>query len=354
VAHIVFLNMADDLHVDGHKAVEALRSKHPAEKSGLFGKAKEKVMEVELVPLYRAWKSSGPHDKKQLASVTKDLGDVRRDVATATKVMISVHGPLDAVDHAIIRNPQGGGEKVNYKELGRFLLELLAPAVCHNLTLVTCFAARSSDYGADHQQLDKIDWTDSFAYKVFNEICQQREVRMTARTGELSFNSVSGASEVQTELAIEGTIDNKTIQAETSVGNSQMWWQAHVGRLSAKGSKHGDFAIALTIANNNTKPAEKLKALQDLRAKPGLPSTPEHKDDNTKCLDYLDALIRLTEASARQADPVKGKYGKLVYRYVHGRGICIFAKYPTPVMVHPALHAVDPSLLRQFAKKAKH
>ena len=340
MAHIVFLNMADDLHVDGHKAVEALRIKHPAQGGGFFRKAKEQVVEVEMVPFYRAW--------KQNTHTAKELNKIRDAISSAQKVMISVHGPMDAVDHALIRDPQGGaGEQVTFQELGRLLLDLMAPNVYHNLTLVTCFAARSSDYAADHQQLLTIDWTDSFAYKVFNEICHTREVRMTARTGELSFNTVSGASEVQSELSIEGTIDNRTIQAEAAVGQSQTWWTQNIGRLMGL-NLYSPFVVSLTLASNQATPAAKLQALRDLRLNPNLPPGGA---ETPHCLAYLDALIRLTEASGRQADPVQGKYGKMVYRFMHGMGICIFAKYPNPVMVHPVPGLADLTVLMRKLKK---
>jgi hypothetical protein len=345
MSKIVFLNMADDLHVDGHKAVEALRNKYPATGGGLFSKSKEQVFEVQMVPIYRAWKKGQP--------LQRDMAQIKTKVAAAEKVMLSVHGPMKEVDHALIRDPSGGpGEQVTYQDLGRFLLELFESTKCHNFTLVTCFAARSSAYNADHQNLALVDWTDSFAYKLFNELCPAREVRMTARTGELSFNTVSGSSEVQTELSVQGTLDNESIRAEEAVAKSQKWWSENVGRLTTmKGSPSESFAINLTIANNQTTPAQKLHDLRQLRLNHGLPST---SVDKQKCLEYLDNLIRLTEASSRQADPVKGKYGKLIYRYIHGYGICIFAKYPTPTMVYPVQHGpvvVDPNLLRKFNKR---
>lgn len=340
MARIVFLNMADDLHVDGHKAVDALRIKYPPSGGGLFKRAKDQVVEVEMVPLYRAW--------KQNTHNPKDIAKVQKEVTAAKKVMISVHGPMKDVDYALIRDPMGGGdEQVTYQDLGRLLLALMAPGTYHNLTLVTCFAARSSSYGVDHQNLGAVNWTDSFAYKVFNEIVPAREVRMTARTGELGFNTASGVSEVQSELSIQGTIDNENIQAEAAVGQSQAWWNTNVARISASPT-YGQFAVDLTQANNQATPGLKLQHLQALRGNHGLPPG---QADTRSCLDYLNALIRLTEASSRQSDPIKAKYGKMVYRYLHGRGICVFAKYPNPVMVHPGPNAaVQASLLRKFHK----
>jgi hypothetical protein len=175
---------------------------------------------------------------------------------------------------------------------------------------------------------------------------------MTARTGELSFNTVTGSSEVQTELSVQGTLDNESIRAEEAVAKSQKWWGDNVGRLTTmKDSPFESFAIKLTLANNQTTPAQKLHDLRQLRLNHGLLST---SADKQKCLEYLDNLIRLTEASSRQADPVKGKYGTLIYRYIHGYGICIFAKYPTPTMVYPVQRgpvAVNPSFLRKFNKR---
>jgi hypothetical protein len=111
---------------------------------------------------------------------------------------------------------------------------------------------------------------------------------------------------------------------------------------------YSDFAMALTRATNQPTPAEKLQALQDLQRNHGLPLGGA---ETQGCLDYLHALVRLTEASGRQADPVKGKYGKMIYRYVHGVGICIFAKYPNPVMVHPEAPLPSQTVLMRKLRK---
>jgi hypothetical protein len=337
---IIFLNMADDLHVDGHKAVEALRRKHPAKEGNFFfSKAKEQVIEVQAVPIYRAWKAGTPK--------VKEMAQLKKEIANVPKLMLSVHGPMDAVDHGLIRDPEGGpGEKVTYQELGGFLLALLASSKAHNFTLVTCFAARSSNYQLDHQNTGLIDWTDSFAYKLFNELCPAREVRMTARTGELSFNTVTGASEVQTELSIQGTIDNASLRAEDSVVKSQRWWADNLARL-VKIPLFLTFAKSLTMANNQKMAGQKLQALRQLRGNHALPDL---DPDTAPTLAYLDDLIRLTEACSRQADPVQGKYGKIVYRYIKPHGICVFAKYPIPALLYPPNGVVPTSAIAKFNK----
>jgi hypothetical protein len=110
MSETVFLNMADDLHVDGHKAVEALRNKYPATGGGLFSKPKEQVIEVQMVPIYRAWKQGHP--------LQREMAQIKTKVAAANKVMLSVHGPMKEVDHALIRDPSGGpGEQVTYQDL---------------------------------------------------------------------------------------------------------------------------------------------------------------------------------------------------------------------------------------------
>lgn len=341
--NIVFLNMADDLHVDGRKAVDALKIKHPDQFSKYLKRRKKQVFEIEMVPFFRAWKN-GVHN-------TADLVKIRKKVSGAKTVMLSIHGPMDAVDHALIRDTQGGpGEQVGYVKLGELIRALFVSGVCHNFTLVTCFAARSNNYAMNHTQLDLVDWTNSFAYKLFNEITPQREVRMTARIGELSFNTVSGESEVQSELSIQGTLDNAAIQTEAAVIQSQAWWAANVAALM-KGDTHSQFGIDLATANIQPTPALKLAALRTLSLNPGLPA---HDNNSTECLKYLGHLIRLTDAASRQNDPVKGKYGKLVYRYINGVGICVFAKYPAPTIVHPVpatgSYLVDAKLLKKFNK----
>lgn len=343
MSKIVFLNMADDLHVDGRKAVDALKMKHPDQFSKYLKRRKKQVFEIEMVPFFRAWKN-GVHS-------TAELVKIRKKVSGAKTVMLSIHGPMDAVDHALIRDPQGGpGEKVGYRKLGELIRAIFSASECHNFTLVTCFAARSGNFAINHTQLNLVDWTNSFAYKLFNEITPQREVRMTARIGELSFNTVSGESEVQSELSIQGTIDNAAIQTEAAVVQSQAWWAANVAALM-NGDTHNQFVIDLTMANNQVSPALKLVGLRALLLNPGLPAG---GNQSVECLKYLRNLIRLTDAASRQNDPVRGKYGKLVYRYINGPGICVFAKYPVPTMVHPVPatgpYQANANLLKKFNK----
>ncbi len=242
MSEIIFLNMADDLHVDGHKAVEALKIKHPDQFSKYRKKRKKQIVEIEMVPFFRAWKAGTGN--------VADLVKIRKQITEAKTVMLSIHGPMNSVNYGLIRDPQGGGgEQVSYQLLGRLIRALFSAGHCHNFTLVTCFAARSENYAANHNLLANIDWTNSFAYKLFNEITPQREVRMTARIGELSFSTTSGESEVQSELSIQGTIDNAALLAEAGVAESQVWWEKNVSRLMT-GDTHQQFVIDMTIAKN--------------------------------------------------------------------------------------------------------
>lgn len=133
-----------------------------------------------------------------------------------------------------------------------------------------CFGARSSQYRLDHQNLDLINWTDSFAYKLYNRISPGRQVRMTARTGELSFNTVTGKSEVQTELAIQGTLDNQRIGQEAAVIQSLAWWGQNLGRLMTGPQAKQDFVIALETARRQASPVNVLTQLRALNTNSGL------------------------------------------------------------------------------------
>lgn len=346
---IVFLNMSDDLGVDGHKAVTALQIKNPSVrfKKTHFTRTAQ-VTEILMVDFYRAF-ITGAH--------YPDFGVERAKIKNlcqgATKVMLSLHGPMTNINYGIIRSTLGRrpDEHVSYQQLSNFLLSLFLPNIEYNLTLVMCFGARSSNYQLDHQDLDLIDWTDSFAYKLFNLISPQRSVRMTARTGELSFNVLSGVSEVQTEVAIQGTLDNQEISQEAGVIQSIAWWDLNLNTLLTAGGGKGAFVIALVTAEQQATAAGKLRELRALRRNHGLPS---HDFDSREMLNYLCQKIRLVEASGRQNTDPQGKYGKLVYKYINGMGNVVLAKYPNPVCVHPKYLGrgipVGPRILKMFPK----
>ena len=131
------------------------------------------------------------------------------------------------------------------------------------------------------------------------------------------------------------------------MGQSQTWWTNNVGRLTGL-PLYSPFAVSLTVATNQLTPAAKLQALRDLPPE----SEPAPRGCRDPALPGLSGCTDPTHGSlGRQADPVRGKYGKLVYRFMHGVGICVFAKYPHPVMVHPfpglAAHTV---LMRKLKK----
>lgn len=342
--NIIFLNMSDDLGVDGHKAVTALTLKHP--KSSIL--RTPRVTEIDIVSFYRAF-INGPQD----AAFNRQRADIKSKCKGATEVMLSIHGPMTSTDYGLIRstNPAHADERVTIQQLSQLLLMLFVPSASYNFTLVMCFGARSSQYRLDHQNLDQIDWTDSFAFKLFNRISPQRKVRMTARTGELSFNTVTGKSEVQTELAIQGTLDNQRIGQEAAVINSLAWWGQNLGRMMRIPGPKQNFIISLETAKNNPSPATVLTQLRALNANPGLSIL---DPDRQALVDYLGHTIRLTEASSRQSDAVQGKYGKLVYSNVPPLGNIVIAKYPKPMLVHPKYNGHRISISTDYLKKFSH
>ncbi|EAQ63418.1 thymidine phosphorylase [Marinomonas sp. MED121] len=339
--NIIFLNMSDDLGVDGHKAVTALKLKHPNSKY----LRKSRVTEIDIVSFYRAF-INGPQD----AAFNRQRNDLKNKCKGATEVMLSIHGPMTSTDYGLIRatNPVNPDERVTVRQLAELLLMLFIPKVNYNFTLVMCFGARSSQYRLDHQNLDLIDWTDSFAYKLFDSISPRRQVRLTARTGELSFNTVTGKSEVQTELAIQGTLDNQRIGQEAAVINSLAWWGQNLGRMMRIAGPKQNFIISLETAKNNPSPATVLTQLRALNTNPGLSIL---DPDRQALVEYLGHTIRLTEASSRQSDPVQGKYGKLVYSNVPPLGNIVIAKYPNPMMVHPKYNGHVSVIPNDFLQK---
>jgi hypothetical protein len=342
--NIIFLNMSDDLGVDGHKAVSALTLKHP--KSSILKKAR--VTEIDIVSFYRAF-INGPQD----AAFNRKRAEIKTKCKGATEVMLSLHGPMTSTDYGLIRaaNPHNPSERVSILQLSQLLLMLFVPTVSYNFTLVMCFGARSSQYRLDHQNLDQIDWTDSFAFKLFDRISPMRKVRMTARTGELSFNTVTGKSEVQTELAIQGTLDNQAIGQEVAVINSLAWWGVNLGRMMRVPGPKQNFIINLETARQNPSPATVLAQLRTLNTMPGLSIL---DPDRQALVGYLGHIIRLTEASSRQSDKVQGKYGKLVYSNVPPLGNIVIAKYPAPMLVHPKYNGHRISISKDYLKKLSH
>ena len=328
---IVFLNMSDLLLVDGRKAIDALRHKHPKQKTRRHPFAGvEQVQEIPMVEFYQSFISGNHH-----ATYQADLRNIRAKCLGADQVMLSIHGPMKHVDYGIIKDPMNPANDihVSYQQLGILLLTIFNNMQHnYNLTLVMCFGARSSRFRLDHQDLDQIDWSDSFAYKLFEEISPRRQVRMTARTGELSFNTVTGVSEVQTELSIQGTLDNQDISQEQLVIDTQTWVNTNRARLLAvPGSPTDNFLMEIQRAQLQANRATGLQQLRQLRRNHNLPAGL----DRGNLLTYLANVIRLVEASSRQEDPVQGKYGKMVYKYIHGMGNAVFAKYPNPICVYP-------------------
>ncbi|WP_028866220.1 hypothetical protein [Psychromonas aquimarina] len=346
MAKQIFLNMSDDLGLDGRKAIDALRIKFPRPQ-GYF--KSEQVKEIMLVDFYRDH-INGVRNR----SYHKTLNKIKNECMKADRVLLSLHGPMRSVNYGIIKAPVGSGrqdEHVTDQQLADLLLIIFTRSHCYNLSLVMCFGARSSQYALDHQNLDAVDWSDSFAYNLFNRISPRRQIRMTARTGELSFNTLTGIAEVQSEMSVQGTIDNAEIRHEQLFVDSQNWWNTHIaGLMNPPGSAKALFVIALETARLNPDAAAALALLRQLRRNHGLPA---RDAQSRELLNYLGNLIRLTEASVRQLDPVKNKYGKLVYRHFHGSGNCVFVKYPVTRCVHPKhlgqSYPVPTDYLRKFA-----
>ena len=242
--YIVFLNMADTQHALSNKSVRALQRKYPAY-SGWnpynYYVGNNCVEEIDLIPLYRKWKS-GPRDRAYLDAMNR----VRLSCAKADKLMLGVHGTVGNTETASIEDFGHASVSVTCQDLATFFLGCL-PATDsgwwflpgsggtpkrYHVALIMCFGARSQNHLADHAGiLSPEAIRSSFAYKFYRLVCRQRIILMTARTGSVSFDENTGRSLVQTEEAVLAEAEYNDLQAAISTKmvaelNERLWERA--------------------------------------------------------------------------------------------------------------------------------
>lgn len=163
---------------------------------------------------------TGSEDKIKMA-------EVRRTVSAADKVILAMHGPRSATDFGVINdsgnllgdygsgsdnskvpNTTAGSKRVTLETVATLLKKVIPFDKQNYIALLVCYAARTGDAGTKHAIGSAVDWGDSFACKLFRELCQSSGVdqKMSARLGQHSLAFDSGKSEVQTEEAIMSEI----------------------------------------------------------------------------------------------------------------------------------------------------
>lgn len=136
-----------------------------------------------------------------------DLANVRKDIASAAKVYIIMHGQPDNTEAGF---GHGGAQVATWKQLGRLALMLFPNSdVTYKISLIMCYAARTDNFRINHVgQMTPGDLKTSFAYKFFRSIAVSRNVSMTACTGAVSTKPGDGTNEVESEEFVSAQLAN--------------------------------------------------------------------------------------------------------------------------------------------------
>lgn len=172
----------------------------------------------------------------------------------------------------------------------------------YNMALVMCYGARTANFRStalNHQGMIPFnDLRTSFAYKLYSRVARMRRMRMTARTGAVSFDSHTGVSKVEDELSIDARIDKEIfLRRPEIIPGTQAFKQAR------------------NLAASNGTPA----LAEFDRLKTSFEQDP-HKLANTAeeiiIKNYTNILRTKQQYSdIMDAHPDSAKYGKLVYTY---------------------------------------
>lgn len=330
---IAFLDLSDASGEDANKATDALKQKYPKYNNGktfkhLFGQVDNKIDTYRMIPLFRKFKAN--------SLSVGDVKKVKEACKTANKVMLSIHGPLKSADYGICKGAQfddgkgGKTDHVTWQELADFMARLLEKNRSYHLGLVMCFGARTSSYEDDHQDLSSIDWKDSFAFNFYKQICKKvsEQILMSARTGELSFNRVTGKSEVQTEDAIQATSEQELLNDLLEEFTS--WYNNFQKDQIVNKGDFEDMIYTLESISNGVKGKFDVTTLNKLINEASL--------DNSTTAKELKSFLEYQKTSVevgKRKQEVKGKYGKLMFS-CSNRTITILAKYPSPTVVAQA------------------
>lgn len=241
-----------------------------------------------------------------------ELNGVRQKCAGATKIMICIHGTPTDTDHGFEKS-SGGAPLCDWKQLGKFIAKLFpARGTVYKVALIMCYGARTSDYRAedlDHQGMisgEKLK--SSFAYKFFRKICVLGNVRMTARTGAVAFDPMTGMSAVEQELSIDARIDKEDyLRGEDIVPTEQSYAQLK------KGIKDDNSYKAWVAMEEKFKDDPKAKA--------------KTKDEIIVKNHWGIMRTKRQHQDIMDAHPDKQKYGKLLYAYDPQHGLTIINKY---------------------------
>jgi hypothetical protein len=306
VQSIVFFNLADK-HDAGlaQKSVNSLRNKYKQySRISEFFYGANRVHQVDLFNFLSEAKDRSADRSLSALAIDRPSAEERRRIvelcSTSSKIMLGVHGKYDDTVHGYAGMGWERGEGVvgTYEEFARLICEFLSPGKTYHLALIVCFGARSSNFLTNHDgKLSKHDIQSSFAYRFFKVLCQNTHatVKMTARTGEVSFDPATGRSMVQTEAAVVAQVSNDDLQENLETLRVKEEYDRIMGRADKQGMKD-------------------LRQLEfHMADKTSVPRN--HEEDIFKKFAEIKAAANRL---ATERDEEKPKYGKFVYSYADG------------------------------------
>lgn len=246
------------------------------------------------------------------------------------KIMVGMHGLVDDTTHGYAL-PSATAPKLSYLRAADMLLMLIGDYFKHtklSLSLVMCYAARSAEYTKSHDpdKLGKIggpDLSSSFAFRLFSLLCKNMKVKMSARTGALSFDDVSGASRVESEF---------TVATELAIKSQPVTQEE-----AALALQDEQAALAIDEFKNELQPVydardQALNRQLDAQAN-------AFAKRQLETLAGNDVVTRIKREAAyslfkQLPDAKPKKSGKITYEYDEvARKVVITCKYPAPKVI---------------------
>ncbi|MCA9527248.1 MAG: hypothetical protein KC549_13240 [Myxococcales bacterium] len=230
---------------------------------------------------------------------------VRNRILGAKKIYLATHGIATDVDNCFA-SAAGGLALCNYRQLASFMMALMPTRdTTYDLALVMCYGARTQTYRTtqlDQQGMVPVqELRTSFAYKFFREISRHRKIRMTARTGAVGFDSTTGRSTVEQEIAVEASIDKEVLLRQPNViPATQAYRQAEIQAANGGNDTYDAFrqlSQAFKADPNRVAGNAEEQVIQDYQ----------------DIIRQKEQYIAIMDANMPQA-----KYGKIVYTRTGG------------------------------------
>ena len=330
----VVLNF-EDRHLDTHRGaadstVKALQKRYEQDKqktglAALFV-GRNAVIEHRCVELQGV-----------APAITTDhnrIAQIRNDCARAEKIYVVAHGDPRTTDVCYTNDPNGIGvvRLADSATLGTFLKTVIQPKTSViRIALVMCYGARCARYQratVNHQGMVATnDLKTSFAYQLFKELAQTRQVKMTAVTGKIQHDATSGRALVEHEDMIDENMEfaeaakAQTVSKGPLIGQYNALLQSgnSVATINAEAAKYRSNP-ALAAANPLQQYAKDLVTWERsggdaIKARVATAQAAKRT-----------ATTNLTQAGQEENMP---KYGKFIYTYKNNI-LKIVSKYGKP------------------------